>query len=335
VTDIQDGVIWDDADYETKREFLDAFNHGTDESYARVLYPKTPFLGIESGIVKKDGTLKRRLANSSLLYPLQYPLRADLCGGIDHRKNVFTFFTPDFLLQTDSAEDFDPVEDCDPLADNGGWKLHVSATPSSAERVAAHVLPYLERNGVYYKFIPSIPRMRALYLRAKTKIEGTGYSQYGKFITVYPQTPKHCRKIALDLDKILCNQGYSERGIVIPAHEPTDRERFTEKDFPACSGDFSIGESGGLSTRYVVRYGEDDAGQLASWGQRRAPVICEEVLDETLQEPPMDLSYCGISFPKATCQRRVRLVGLVNPTRSFSKETVNPMLMQTIARLPK
>ncbi len=57
----------------------------------------------------------------------------------------------------------------------GGWKIHVSASITSARTVAALVLPVLHRARVWHKFVPLLKNLGAM--------KG---EQYGKFITIYP-----------------------------------------------------------------------------------------------------------------------------------------------------
>lgn len=61
-----------------------------------------------------------------------------------------------------------------------GWKLHVSATPSSAVATLRQAVPVLVAAGVRFKVVRSPAALRALN-------EGAGArSQVGKFMTVYP-----------------------------------------------------------------------------------------------------------------------------------------------------
>lgn len=75
-----------------------------------------------------------------------------------------------------------------------GWKLHVSATILSACEVASHVVPKLKKHGVLFK----VPKT----LRELKKINCGlfyGFSQVGKFITIYPTNPIQAADLAAEL----------------------------------------------------------------------------------------------------------------------------------------
>ncbi|HEY3052146.1 MAG TPA: lanthionine synthetase LanC family protein [Thermoanaerobaculia bacterium] len=70
-----------------------------------------------------------------------------------------------------------------------GWKLHVSATPSTARGVVATVLSVLDRR-VSFKVLRDSHRLGQMN-------EGTyGISQVGKFITIYPESDDDAASIA-------------------------------------------------------------------------------------------------------------------------------------------
>ncbi len=66
-----------------------------------------------------------------------------------------------------------------------GWKLHISATILSANSVFAAVAPYLTKCGTLFKAACSLKELEKLNSGLHY-----GYSQVGKFITVYPRTAK-------------------------------------------------------------------------------------------------------------------------------------------------
>ncbi len=72
-----------------------------------------------------------------------------------------------------------------------GWKLHVSATVLTAVEVLRKVAPYLTRRGVLFKS----PRTLAEVSNINCGLH-YGYSQVGKFVTVYPQSPEQALTIA-------------------------------------------------------------------------------------------------------------------------------------------
>jgi hypothetical protein len=78
-----------------------------------------------------------------------------------------------------------------------GWKLHVSATILTANEVLEKVAPLLHRDNVLFKAPAS--------LRELSKINSGiyyGYSQVGKFITVYPQTKAEAARLVRQLHQL-------------------------------------------------------------------------------------------------------------------------------------
>ena len=75
-----------------------------------------------------------------------------------------------------------------------GWKIHVSATVLSAGVVFARALPVLRSRGAFFK-VPA-----DLALLAYLNSGSGGYSQIGKFITVYPASAAEAVVLARDLD---------------------------------------------------------------------------------------------------------------------------------------
>jgi hypothetical protein len=76
-----------------------------------------------------------------------------------------------------------------------GWKLHISANAPVAESVLRQVLPILLKERVSFKVADSLRTLRAL-----NEGEG-GYSQIGKFITVYPADDDQAVRLAPALDE--------------------------------------------------------------------------------------------------------------------------------------
>lgn len=75
-----------------------------------------------------------------------------------------------------------------------GWKLHVSATVLTAERVMRAVAPLLGRRGVLYKAPASLYELSKLNSGVFY-----GYSQVGKFLTIYPRTDEEAVRLAREL----------------------------------------------------------------------------------------------------------------------------------------
>lgn len=98
-----------------------------------------------------------------------------------------------------------------------GWKLHVSATPASAEAVLARSLPVLLRGQSPFKFARTIDHVALLNARHTPR----GHS--GKFITVYPHTDEEAVQAAEALHlatlghagpRILSDQPYAPMSLV-------------------------------------------------------------------------------------------------------------------------
>jgi len=78
-----------------------------------------------------------------------------------------------------------------------GWKLHVSATILSATEVFAAVSPYLHSKGVMFKAPVSLYELQKLNSGSLY-----GYSQIGKFITVYPRNSDEAVSLARELHRL-------------------------------------------------------------------------------------------------------------------------------------
>lgn len=79
-----------------------------------------------------------------------------------------------------------------------GWKLHVSATILTANKVLETIAPLLTKQGTLFKAPDSLQELQkinsGLYY---------GYEQIGKFITVYPQTDEEAVGLAGQLDLLV------------------------------------------------------------------------------------------------------------------------------------
>jgi hypothetical protein len=316
-----DDVIWSVEDLEKpyltetpkkQKEYIEEVNTGNDFRYLLALYhlakisSKYTFFGYvkNDGIKVDKNCLFVKVKNRNI--KISFPLRKDMVGKFSPDSPTWRKPGNKIISPLIFGEKIDtPV--------NGCWKFHVTATPFSAKKVIKHVLPYLHRYNIDYKIMPDIGVMRIFYLN-----ERFGHvSQYGKFITIYPQTRQVSQRIANDLDGILSNRGFQGGGIVIPSHDENDPKCFTEKDFVTCNGDYSVGTSGGLFARYVFDYNANDGrGVLDEWEQRRIPVILESLLEESAEYMPHSLTYCGISFGGEDFVKNIRILGLVNYLRS-------------------
>jgi hypothetical protein len=91
-----------------------------------------------------------------------------------------------------------------------GWKLHVSADPTSAEAVLRRALPVLLAEDASFKVVSSVPQLDMLNRGAG------GLSQIGKFITVYPKDDAQVVRLAVALDE--ATRGL--RGPIVPSDRP-------------------------------------------------------------------------------------------------------------------
>lgn len=85
-----------------------------------------------------------------------------------------------------------------------GWKLHVSATVLTANDVIRRVVPFLCERNVLYKAPSSLDELDLINSGLFN-----GYSQVGKFITVYPRSDQETVRLAQHLHKLT-------RGIAAP-----------------------------------------------------------------------------------------------------------------------
>ena len=76
-----------------------------------------------------------------------------------------------------------------------GYKLHISARPSSAKQVLKNVIPVLSKELAAFKVVGRISDLINL-LNGKC-----GISQIGKFITIYPYDDFHAVRLGIELDK--------------------------------------------------------------------------------------------------------------------------------------
>lgn len=142
----------------------------------------------------------------------------------------------------------------------GGWKIHISAQPKSAKKVAELVMPYILSNNVSGKIFTSLCAAR--YLGMTTGTQG------GKFITLYPKNNEEARKITNDLNGII-SQAMAE-GILNPC------------DFWECLGDIKVGDTGAIYTR-CGSFGKNDDFDLKR-DNRWNPIPYGSVIDEIAQE---------------------------------------------------
>jgi class IV lanthipeptide synthase len=78
-----------------------------------------------------------------------------------------------------------------------GWKLHVSATILNACSILRVIAPYLTRHNVLFKAPKSLVELQNLNAGLSY-----GFSQVGKFVTVYPASAEAAVEIAADLHAV-------------------------------------------------------------------------------------------------------------------------------------
>lgn len=75
-----------------------------------------------------------------------------------------------------------------------GWKLHLAASPATAEQLLHCVLPLLLSEGVSFKVLSSLQDLEQL------NNGSAGLSQIGKFLTIYPRHDEEAPRLASLLD---------------------------------------------------------------------------------------------------------------------------------------
>jgi len=89
----------------------------------------------------------------------------------------------------------------DPDYPSQGWKLHVSATILSACRIFRAIAPYLNRRKLPFKALKSLAELKKLNSGILY-----GFSQVGKFVTIYPPSTRTAVAIASELHNLTANQ---------------------------------------------------------------------------------------------------------------------------------
>jgi hypothetical protein len=305
------GVAWNAGEYLSDEEQIKRDNGWNDYIYSLCLYRLSgiydaaynAYMADESIEMRTDGSLYRKKKHGTGYIERKMrcpPLRKDLLGKVCYAGNVFA----DKSVVADGQQ--------------GGWKIHVSATPSSAVRVVETVVPFLMREKLDWKVIINIGQMRRQYEAAV----GSEYSQYGKFIAIYPKNESESSRVAAELDKLLST-------------------KLRRTDFVTCSGDFEIGSSGGLFTRYVTDYSANDREVQVGDDRavRAAPIISALALDKACASlPAFPISYYGIQlgkivipakegveetviYDKEKFKQEALLLGLINP--AIGDRTIN------------
>ncbi|CDZ78268.1 hypothetical protein BN59_02578 [Legionella massiliensis] len=134
-----------------------------------------------------------------------------------------------------------------------GWKIHITAHPHSAQKIAALILSqidaHIELAGNDGK---GTPAQHTFYKYGNLKGERKE-TQAGKSITIYPSNRKHAAALAQTLDNILL---WAIKGGIL-----------TKNDFYPCVGDALVGESGGIYVRYGYLTRREDRVQPTKYSK--------------------------------------------------------------------
>ena len=84
-----------------------------------------------------------------------------------------------------------------PLDIRQGWKIHIAATILSAGQILQAVAPCLKRRDVLFKGVASLDELQKLNAGLQY-----GYSQVGKFITVYPRSNLEAKSLIRELHNL-------------------------------------------------------------------------------------------------------------------------------------
>jgi hypothetical protein len=311
------GVLWSVADFEAKREQINKKNFIIDYRYNSALnrHFGEEYVDYRSRFspFKLGGT---KIPGISVLIDYEKQKEASvengrLVSGLGEGESVVTYPFPvsQYLLgRFDTEETFYGGT----LQSEGGWKVHVSATIASAEKVVNAVITYLNHLNIPFKVVTTAPAMRRFYARARYR-EKDAVSQIGKFITIYPENIGSSIKTVEDLDQILNNKEYRDGDFVIPV--PENGKKFVKSDFIPCTGDFIVhskcdgGISGALSVRYVEAYDKAGLPGLDDVQERRIPVIPSAKFlaafpggSNPFSAAGFTLSYHGVNLPEPTTE---------------------------------
>ncbi|MDR2794208.1 MAG: ankyrin repeat domain-containing protein [Holosporaceae bacterium] len=211
-------------------------------------------------LIGDDGNIFAQKALIDLnIWPKSSELQKDLENKISEsaQKNIFTNYKITCPLKT--AEDFDKyleevaekavaekkayktknywIHFIDSLVapNKYGWKLHISTIPSKTKEIAEIVLPFCEKNKISHKILSSMSILLSQYDYAKFPANNQPLlSQRGKHIVIYPTNDEEAEMIVQTLNKQFLEAGFSR------------------KDFTYVHGDFRVGPSGGIYTRFCV-----------------------------------------------------------------------------------
>lgn len=92
-----------------------------------------------------------------------------------------------------------------------GWKIHVSAKPENAARIAESLLPELRKRKLLHKVVQDIERYAA-----RTPANST---QAGKFIQIYTKNDQEAKEIAVLVEQVVKKLGLDASDFIAPPGE--------------------------------------------------------------------------------------------------------------------
>lgn len=134
--------------------------------------------------------------------PKNYPGKAALVRAHQLRKRyasqsaAWRRLCDAYLPETDSSSIWRHSA-ANPTGLAQGWKLHIPATIFTAVKVLKRVGPLLKKRGVPFKAPSSLNELGKLNAGIFY-----GYTQVGKFLTIYPSTEFELRKLARELHRL-------------------------------------------------------------------------------------------------------------------------------------
>lgn len=221
-----------------------------DDEYANFIKSIAKEYGLDTA--QNELQSKATNKNNSLIYPecLNKPFYRIIPNPIAYRNKLA--FTASISEHLDLPKGvYAENISCSPWLQNiayfdtvpdQGFKIHVSAKPETALKIAKIVLPILKESNVAYKIMFDLPYMRTTfyldqYINPSHIIGKNRGTQTGKFITIYAKDPQNAHDVMQKLD------------------EAFKREELSPSDFEKIIGDAQVGESGGIFVRYGLFVG--------------------------------------------------------------------------------
>jgi hypothetical protein len=148
---------------------------------------------------------KKPLCAGAGTEPRYYPDKVDVDRFARTLSDTWLAMCSRFLPEGSSDSKWRYSRKPAPADPEQGWKLHVSATPFTACEILQRVAPLLLKRGVLYKVPSSLQELNLINSGLHY-----GYSQVGKFMTVYPRSDKEAVNLACILHR-------RTQGLKVPA----------------------------------------------------------------------------------------------------------------------